>query len=43
MVLYHKIKNKQEEISIIGLSYVGMPVTVAFAGKVDAIGFDINE
>jgi len=43
MSLYEKIVNKQEKISIIGLGYVGMPVAVAFANKVDVIGFDLNE
>lgn len=43
MKLYEKIKNREEKISIIGLGYVGMPIAVAFARKVDVIGFDTNE
>lgn len=43
MSLYEKIVNKQEKISIIGLGYVGMPIAVAFAKKVDVIGFDLNK
>ncbi|MBD7984581.1 nucleotide sugar dehydrogenase [Sporosarcina sp. Sa2YVA2] len=43
MSLYEKIINKQEKISVIGLGYVGMPLAVAFAKKVDIIGFDISE
>jgi UDP-N-acetyl-D-galactosamine dehydrogenase len=43
MNLYEKIKNKQEKISVIGLGYVGMPIAVAFAKKVNVIGFDLNE
>lgn len=43
MNLYEKIKNKQEKISLIGLGYVGMPIAVAFAKKVNVIGFDLNE
>ena len=30
-------------ISLIGLGYVGMPIAVSFAKKVEVIGFDINE
>ncbi|MGI5912976.1 MAG: nucleotide sugar dehydrogenase [Syntrophomonadaceae bacterium] len=43
MNLYEKIKNKQEKISVIGLGYVGMPIAVAFAKKVNVMGFDLNE
>lgn len=43
MNLYEKIVNKQEKISLVGLGYVGMPIAVAFAKKVDVIGFDINK
>jgi UDP-N-acetyl-D-glucosamine/UDP-N-acetyl-D-galactosamine dehydrogenase len=42
MNLFEKILNKQEKISVIGLGYVGMPIAVAFAKKVNVIGFDIN-
>lgn len=43
MNLYQKIINKKEKISLIGLGYVGMPIAVAFAKKIDVIGFDINQ
>lgn len=43
MVKYEEIINKQEKISLVGLGYVGMPIAVAFAKKVDVIGFDLNE
>lgn len=43
MSLYEKILNREEKIALIGLGYVGMPIAVAFAEKVDVIGFDINE
>ncbi len=43
MELYHKIINRQEKISLIGLGYVGMPLAVAFARKADVIGFDLND
>lgn len=40
--LYEKIINKEEFVAIIGLGYVGMPLAVAFAKKVNVIGFDLN-
>lgn len=43
MKIYNKILNCQEKISIVGLGYVGMPLAVAFAKKVEVIGFDLNE
>ena len=43
MNLYEKIKNREEKISLVGLGYVGMPIAVAFAKKVDVIGFDVNK
>lgn len=42
MNLYKKILNKEEKVAVIGLGYVGMPLAVAFAKKVDVIGYDIN-
>ena len=41
--LYEKICSGEERISLIGLGYVGMPIAVAFAKKVNVIGFDINK
>lgn len=41
--LYRKIKDKKENISVIGLGYVGMPLAIAFANKVNVIGFDVNK
>ena len=43
MSLYEKIVNKKEKVSLVGLGYVGMPIAVAFAKKVDVIGFDLNK
>jgi UDP-N-acetyl-D-glucosamine/UDP-N-acetyl-D-galactosamine dehydrogenase len=43
MNLYEKIINREEKISLIGLGYVGMPIAVAFAKKVDVLGFDVNQ
>ncbi|WP_270659136.1 nucleotide sugar dehydrogenase [Paraclostridium bifermentans] len=41
--LYHKIKDKKENISVIGLGYVGMPLAIAFAKNINVIGFDVNK
>ena len=43
MNLYEQIKNKQEKLSVIGLGYVGLPLAISFAKKVEVIGFDINK
>lgn len=43
MTIYERIVTRNEKISIIGLGYVGMPIAVAFAKKVDVIGFDVNK
>lgn len=43
MTLYEKLINHKEKLSLVGLGYVGMPIAVAFAKKVDVIGFDLNE
>lgn len=43
MSLYESIVKKEEKISLVGLGYVGMPIAVAFAKKVDVIGFDLNK
>lgn len=42
MDLYEKLLQKQEKLSLVGLGYVGMPIAVAFARKLDVIGFDLN-
>ncbi|MEH7299503.1 nucleotide sugar dehydrogenase [Neobacillus drentensis] len=43
MNLYEKIVKREEKVSLIGLGYVGMPIAVSFAKKVDVIGFDVNK
>lgn len=42
MNLYEKLVNHEEKLSLVGLGYVGMPIAVAFAKKIDVIGFDLN-
>lgn len=41
--LYENILNKSDKLSVIGLGYVGMPIAVAFARKVNVIGYDLNQ
>lgn len=43
MMIFDKLISKDEKLSVIGLGYVGMPIAVAFAKKIDVIGFDINK
>lgn len=43
MSLCEKLLDKEEKIAVIGLGYVGMPIAVAFAKKVNVIGYDLNE
>ena len=43
MNLYEKLVNGEEKLSLVGLGYVGMPIAVAFAKKINVIGFDLNE
>ncbi len=43
MELFQSIIDGKEQISLVGLGYVGMPIAVAFSRKVKVIGFDINK
>ena len=43
MGLYEKIVNGEEKLSLVGLGYVGMPIAVAFAKKINVVGFDLNQ
>jgi nucleotide sugar dehydrogenase len=40
--MYNKLKNKKTKLSVIGLGYVGLPIALEFAKKIDVIGFDIK-
>lgn len=42
MSLYEDIVNGKEKLSVVGLGYVGMPIAVAFAKKIQVVGFDLN-
>lgn len=44
MSLFKELVEKKENLSLIGLGYVGMPIAVAFAKKgINVIGFDLNK
>lgn len=43
MDLYRKLIKKEEKLSLVGLGYVGMPIAVAFAKKINVVGFDLNK
>ena len=42
MGLYEDIVAGKEKLSLVGLGYVGMPIAVAFAKKINVVGFDLN-
>ena len=42
MSLYEDIVSGKEKLSLVGLGYVGMPIAVAFARKINVVGFDLN-
>ena len=42
MTLDQKLIQREEKLAVVGLGYVGMPLAVAFARKVDVIGYDLN-
>ena len=44
MSLFKELVAKKENLSLVGLGYVGMPIAVAFAKKgLNVIGFDLNQ
>ena len=40
--LYDSLLSKEAELAVIGLGYVGLPIALEFARKVNVVGFDIN-
>jgi UDP-N-acetyl-D-galactosamine dehydrogenase len=40
--MYNSLIEKQDQLAVIGLGYVGLPIALAFARKLKVIGFDIN-
>ncbi|MBP5620852.1 MAG: nucleotide sugar dehydrogenase [Thermoguttaceae bacterium] len=43
MSVYESLVKKETFLSLIGLGYVGMPIAVTFARKINVVGFDLNE
>lgn len=41
--IHTKLLERKEKLAVIGLGYVGLPIALEFAKKMDVIGFDINE
>ncbi|SNC77189.1 UDP-N-acetyl-D-galactosamine dehydrogenase [Hymenobacter gelipurpurascens] len=40
--MYEQLLQKQTKLAVIGLGYVGLPIALEFARKIQVIGFDIN-
>lgn len=43
MSIFQDLIDKKESLALVGLGYVGMPIAVAFAKKINVIGFDTNK
>jgi len=41
--IYNKLIKKEAKLAVIGLGYVGLPIALEFAKKIQVIGFDINQ
>jgi UDP-N-acetyl-D-galactosamine dehydrogenase len=41
--IYQKLIDKQAQLAVIGLGYVGLPIALEFARKIKVVGFDINQ
>ena len=43
MEIYNKLVAKEDNLAVVGLGYVGMPIAHAFSKKgLNVIGFDLN-
>lgn len=42
MNLYKDLVGRRTKLSLVGLGYVGMPIAVAFAKKINVVGYDLN-
>lgn len=40
--MFEKLRDRETKLGVIGLGYVGLPLAVAFARKIDVIAFDIS-
>ena len=41
--MHQELLNKKNKLAVLGLGYVGLPIALEFAGKINVIGFDIND
>lgn len=41
-MIFDQLLNKEKKLAVIGLGYVGLPIALEFARKINVIGFDIN-
>lgn len=41
--MYQELLDKKTKLSVIGLGYVGLPIALEFARKMQVVGFDIKE
>lgn len=41
-MIYQDLVNQKAKLAVIGLGYVGLPISLEFARKISVIGFDIN-
>lgn len=41
--MYTELLKKETKLALIGLGYVGLPIALAFAGRLSVIGFDIDQ
>ena len=40
--IYNQLLDKEAKLAVIGLGYVGLPIALEFARKIQVVGFDIN-
>lgn len=43
LAVFEELQANKAYLAVVGIGYVGLPIAVAFAGKVRTIGFDINQ
>lgn len=41
--VYERLLNKEAKLAVIGLGYVGLPIALEFARRIQVVGFDINQ
>ncbi|HEY8421726.1 MAG TPA: nucleotide sugar dehydrogenase [Thermoclostridium sp.] len=43
MGIYNELLERKKSLAVVGLGYVGMPLAIEFAKKIDVIGFDTDK